>query len=78
MFEKFSFITALIKPQQRKLDNLYRKNRHGISPIHEMQQTLIQLNSVAAIVTVIAFKLGGFQNEVQHLVRDWSDGLFYG
>jgi hypothetical protein len=25
-----------------------------------------------------ATKIGGFQNEVQHLVRDWSDGLFYG
>jgi hypothetical protein len=21
---------------------------------------------------------GGFQNEVQHFIRDWNDGLFYG
>jgi hypothetical protein len=24
------------------------------------------------------YLFGGFQNEVQHLVRDWNDGLFYG
>ena len=24
------------------------------------------------------YLIGGFQNEVQHLVRDWNDGLFYG
>jgi hypothetical protein len=64
MFENFSFITALINPQQGKLNSLYRKNRHGISPIHEMQQTLIQLNSVAAIVTVIAFKLHHPKNSI--------------
>ena len=23
-------------------------------------------------------EIGGFQNEVQHFIRDWNDGLFYG
>lgn len=76
MFENFSFITALINPQQWKLNYLYRKNRHGISPIHEMQQTLIQLNSVAAIVTVIAFKLHHPKNSIdlkRFLPKDLSD-----
>ena len=43
--------------EEGKLRALYEEDENGISPIHEMQQTLIQLNSVAAIVTVIAFKL---------------------
>ena len=76
MLKIFSAITALINPQQRQLDSLYRKNRHGISPIHEMQQTLIQLNSVAAIVTVIAFKLHNKNADIdlkRFLPKDLSD-----
>jgi hypothetical protein len=62
--------------EEGKLRALYEEDENGISPIHEMQQTLIQLNSVAAIVTVIAFKLHHPKNSIdleRFLPKNLSD-----
>jgi hypothetical protein len=42
---------------QRQLHELYKKDENGISPVAQMQQNLIELVSIAATASVMAFAL---------------------
>jgi hypothetical protein len=50
--------------EKYKLSALYEQDQKGISPIHKMQQNLIQLISVAATASVITF---GLHNPDAHI-----------
>jgi hypothetical protein len=41
----------------RPLYDLYKKDENGISPVAQMQQNLIELVSIAATASVMAFAL---------------------